>query len=302
MSDAALAAGADAGGSSVAAVAARAKRIVGRGTAGPANPSALGIDAAADAIARAVHDAANGARIGALHVGAAGAGDPAVARGLADALRAHFAGCAVVVEHDARIALRAALPDGDGVVVIAGTGSIAYGERGERIARRGGLGPLLGDEGSAYWIGRAAVRRLARAYDERARLDAFARATAVAFATPSRAALVARARGVPATEIAALARTVSAYAARGDAAAVAIVEAAARLLAALGADVAAALGLAAPRIALGGGLLCDGATVAPRVRAALAALLPACTVVAGAAPEDAALRFARAALAARTPL
>jgi N-acetylglucosamine kinase-like BadF-type ATPase len=300
MSGAALAAGVDAGGSSVAAVAARAQRIVGRGSAGPANPSALGIEAAAGAIAHAVRAAANGAELGALHVGAAGAGDPAVARGLADALRAHFAGCTVVVEHDARIALRAALPLGDGVVVIAGTGSIAYGERGARTARRGGLGPLLGDEGSAYWIGRAAVRRLARAYDERAPLDALARATAAAFGARSRAALVARARGVPAAEIAALAPVVTAHAAHGDAAAIAIVDAAARLLAALGADVAAALGLAAPHIALGGGLLRDGATVAPRVRAALEALLPACTVVAGAAPEDAALCFARATLAAQT--
>jgi N-acetylglucosamine kinase-like BadF-type ATPase len=44
------------------------------------------------------------------------------------------------------------------VVVIAGTGSAAFGWNGESQARAGGHGFLLGDEGSAYWIGRAAAR------------------------------------------------------------------------------------------------------------------------------------------------
>ena len=52
-------------------------------------------------------------------------------------------------------ALRAA-----GIVVIAGTGSIAYGRRADGIfARAGGLGPEKGDEGSGYWIGKELLRR-----------------------------------------------------------------------------------------------------------------------------------------------
>lgn len=44
---------------------------------------------------------------------------------------------------------------GEGVLVIAGTGAIALAKaRGGRAARAGGLGPILGDEGSAFWIGR----------------------------------------------------------------------------------------------------------------------------------------------------
>lgn len=42
----------------------------------------------------------------------------------------------------------------DGVSVVAGTGSIAYGQRGDRCARSGGWGEIFGDEGSAYWIAR----------------------------------------------------------------------------------------------------------------------------------------------------
>ena len=63
---------------------------------------------------------------------------------------------------------RRARPDQPGVVVIAGTGSIAYG-RNERnqAARAGGWGYMLGDEGSGYWIGRAALRAVLREADRR---------------------------------------------------------------------------------------------------------------------------------------
>jgi N-acetylglucosamine kinase-like BadF-type ATPase len=50
--------------------------------------------------------------------------------------------------------------------VIAGTGSMAFGRNGERHARAGGHGFLLGDEGSAYWIGRAAARAALRWEDQ----------------------------------------------------------------------------------------------------------------------------------------
>jgi N-acetylglucosamine kinase-like BadF-type ATPase len=68
---------------------------------------------------------------------------------------------------DMEIALHAALGAGSGVVVIAGTGSIAFGRdaRG-KIARAGGWGFSVSDEGSAHWIGRTAVAALLRAADE----------------------------------------------------------------------------------------------------------------------------------------
>jgi N-acetylglucosamine kinase-like BadF-type ATPase len=69
---------------------------------------------------------------------------------------------------DPLIALVAGAPEGIGIVVVAGTGSIAYGvDRQGRTARSGGWGYLLGDEGSAYWLGHAAIRQGIRAFDGR---------------------------------------------------------------------------------------------------------------------------------------
>jgi len=74
----------------------------------------------------------------------------------------------VKIVNDALIALVAGAPEGVGIVVVAGTGSIAYGvEPSGRSARAGGWGYLLGDEGSAYWLGHAAIRQGVRAYDGR---------------------------------------------------------------------------------------------------------------------------------------
>jgi N-acetylglucosamine kinase-like BadF-type ATPase len=76
------------------------------------------------------------------------------------------AGCPVHVTGDADTAQAGAFLGGPGVVVIAGTGSMAFGRNGERRARAGGHGFLLGDEGSAYWIGRAAARAALRWEDK----------------------------------------------------------------------------------------------------------------------------------------
>jgi N-acetylglucosamine kinase-like BadF-type ATPase len=68
---------------------------------------------------------------------------------------------------DMMIALEAAFGDAPGVVVIAGTGSIAFGrnQRGD-TARAGGWGPMVSDEGSGEWIGRQAIAHAMRSYDE----------------------------------------------------------------------------------------------------------------------------------------
>jgi hypothetical protein len=74
----------------------------------------------------------------------------------------------VVVVNDALIALVAGAGDQPGVVIVAGTGSIAYGVDGNRRAcRAGGWGYLLGDEGGGFWIGRAALSAVVRQFDGR---------------------------------------------------------------------------------------------------------------------------------------
>jgi N-acetylglucosamine kinase-like BadF-type ATPase len=60
-----------------------------------------------------------------------------------------------------------ALAGADGINIVAGTGSIAYGEYGGRSARAGGWGELFSDEGSAYWLAREGLRLFSRMSDGR---------------------------------------------------------------------------------------------------------------------------------------
>jgi N-acetylglucosamine kinase len=75
-----------------------------------------------------------------------------------------------LVVNDALVALVAGAGSEPGLVLIAGTGSIAYGRnRRARAARAGGWGYVLGDEGSGYWIGRRALAAVVRQSDRRGR-------------------------------------------------------------------------------------------------------------------------------------
>ena len=183
--------GVDAGGSKTAAALAAGGVIV-RSAFGPgANPTAIGIEGAANAILRTVRDVAGGEPIAAIYVGAAGAGNPRVARELESLIAAGFPRAFVRVGDDAQIALRAAIPSGPGIVIIAGTGSIALAsDVHDALHRAGGLGYLLGDEGSAGWIGLEAVRLLGRVYDGRVRDEETAKLVARHLHAPDRAALV----------------------------------------------------------------------------------------------------------------
>ena len=73
-----------------------------------------------------------------------------------------------LVVNDALIALVAGAGEEPGVVIVAGTGSIAYGrDAAGRAARAGGWGYVLGDEGGGFWIGRAALNAVVRQFDGR---------------------------------------------------------------------------------------------------------------------------------------
>lgn len=76
----------------------------------------------------------------------------------------------ILVVNDALIALQAGINDAAGIVIVSGTGSIAYGRNDAGLAARaGGWGYALGDEGSGYWIGRLALRAAVRHADGRGR-------------------------------------------------------------------------------------------------------------------------------------
>jgi glucosamine kinase len=294
--------GVDAGGSSTVALASNGRSA----RAGPANPSTQGVHAAVTAIAKAVAEAAgDGARVAALYVGAAGAGRASVASAMEAGLRSLLPDASVVVEHDAGIALRAAIPEGPGAVLIAGTGSLAYAENGPLVARVGGAGYLLGDEGSAFAIGFAAVRLLARAFDGREPLEETARLAGRALGADSRDDLLGRVYGraqegeLDVARIASLAPSIIAFAGKGNRAARQIVERAARDLADLAAAAVrqAELASGSARLALAGGLLREPSLLTSLLASALARALPDCAIVpwaVGREPERAALRLAHA--------
>jgi N-acetylglucosamine kinase-like BadF-type ATPase len=85
--------------------------------------------------------------------------DPAIAAVFETAWRRIGLGGAVRIVTDAEVAYASATSAPDGTVLVAGTGSIAGRIRKRRLAATiGGYGWLLGDEGSAFWLGREAVR------------------------------------------------------------------------------------------------------------------------------------------------
>ena len=101
-------------------------------------------------------------------VGVAGVGRENERQALWQALAAREIGEEILVHADATVALDDAFGDGPGVLLIAGTGSVAFG-RGPTgtVGRCGGWGPSIGDEGSGAWIGRRALSVVTAAADGR---------------------------------------------------------------------------------------------------------------------------------------
>lgn len=145
----------------------------GRGKAGPSNHLRVGIEEATRNVEHAVNRALVEAGIAIRDVeyawcGIAGADHPVHRQKMVDALSVFFPRGNFIVDTDARIALTAAIGFGAGVVIIAGTGSVAFGRNaaGDE-ARAGGWGPTLGDEGSGFWIAREGLSAIVRAHDGR---------------------------------------------------------------------------------------------------------------------------------------
>jgi N-acetylglucosamine kinase-like BadF-type ATPase len=98
--------------------------------------------------------------------GIAGAGRRSVVRRVMVFLTEEFPAALTQVATDYEVALESAAGSGLGVVLIAGTGSVAFGRNAAgETARAGGYGPWIGDEGSAFDIGRRAVSAVDRSRD-----------------------------------------------------------------------------------------------------------------------------------------
>jgi N-acetylglucosamine kinase-like BadF-type ATPase len=227
--------GADAGGTKTAAAVWRDGELLSRfnGAPGAVRPGrAL---AAASAIIDACRQALSATRLArgdTLVVGAAGVGRPSERDELAQALRTEGLCDRVVVVTDIELVLAAAFDHGPGIALAAGTGSIAVSRSTEgTLLRSGGHGWQMGDEGSGYAIGRAALAAVSRAQDGRGPATALAALLPGAARVPDFDALVSWATTATPAQVASLAPAV--LEAAHDDVASGIVSAAADELAAL---------------------------------------------------------------------
>lgn len=276
-----LVAGIDAGASKTRAFAVtRAGEVVGRGAGGGAN--LLASPDPQGAIAAALREALSGRAPDAVVLSVAG-GERQEDRDRGRAILSALLGpdVRVAVTHDAQAALYAGNPQGCGVVIIAGTGSIAYGRNAEGDeARSGGWGYLMGDEGSAVWLGLEALRACARAVDGQgpptAILGHLLRDLSVGELRDILPLVYGRPHPPPA--VIAAARALALAASSGDAPAIEIVDRGATALARAASAVASALGLEDGPVYLAGGAFENVGALERALRVALLRTLPRAAV------------------------
>ena len=169
---ASLVIGIDGGASSTTALLAEAEtgRVLGRGSGGPSNIQAVGETAALRELNAAVAVAFAAASLPRTPVAAAALGLAGIDIDGTDVIRgwSSLVGLSgkVSIGNDATLLFAAGTPEGWGVAVIAGTGSIAFAlDRHGKEARAGGWGYLMGDEGSAFRLGLLGLRAACRAAD-----------------------------------------------------------------------------------------------------------------------------------------
>lgn len=163
--------GIDGGGSKTSCVIGDENSVLGAGTSGGSNVIRVGEAQARESLGTVIRAACAEAKIIPAQikktcVGIAGGARPEIAN-LVRRLLLELVGGEIEIVGDQVIAMEAAFGDGPGVIVIAGTGSIAYGRNANgQLARAGGWGFAISDEGSGHWIGRAVVAASLRAYDQ----------------------------------------------------------------------------------------------------------------------------------------
>jgi N-acetylglucosamine kinase-like BadF-type ATPase len=185
-------------------------------------------------------------KLDAICLGIAGVDRPRDAQAIKEVMRRIGQKTLTIVVNDALVALVAGAGDQAGVVVVAGTGSIAYGRDTEgRAARAGGWGYLLGDEGGGFWIGRAALSAVVRQFDQRgpATLLTDLVLAQMQLSTPAEVIHAIYDRGLQRHAIAGLAGVVQRAMEAGDAVAGEILDRAAIELAAAAASVVTRLGM-----------------------------------------------------------
>lgn len=277
--------GVDGGGTGTrAAVIDDKLQVLGRGAAGSSNHYSVGLERAAQNILQAVEGAMRETSlqpgdIAGWGLGLAGACTSAEQTMIHARLAPGVGQRPLVVAEDTTAAQAGAFGGGAGAVCNAGTGAFCFGvnEQGE-IARADGLGPLLGDRGSGYWIGESALRALCRANDGSGPETTLLPEILEAMRLTSVDELVQQVYSpdFERDRIAAVVPVVVRCAAAGDAVAADLLKAAGRELAATSRAVMLALGVR--RVAVIGGVLSPDSPVRPAYEAALATMVPGAEV------------------------
>lgn len=241
--------GIDAGGTkTVCQLADDRGTVIAEARGGGANLQAVG-ELQVEKVLHQVMDEAIGERAivpAAICLGIAGVDRPDDAAVVRSIMRRIGYKARVLVVNDALVALEAGAPGAPGVVIISGTGSIAYGRNAAgEAARAGGWGYVLGDEGSGYWIGRAALRAVLRESDHRGQKTALTPLLLKHFGIEQAQGLLHEVyySNLTPSAIGSLARCVQAAFSEGDPAAIGILRAAANELESSGLSVARRLDL-----------------------------------------------------------
>jgi glucosamine kinase len=220
-----------------------------------------------------------------LCVGVAGVGREHERLALLEALSSREIAEEVLVHPDATVALDDAFGDGAGVLLIAGTGSVCFGRSPTGvIARCGGWGPVIGDEGSGAWIGRRALSIVTAAYDGREPETALAGAVLTAAQVNDVNDLIAWAASASPALLATLAPAVLSEAEAGDLRANALLSLAVEELMLHVRSLARQLFVderASLPVALTGGLLRRGQPLRKRLEQRLKSAVPGASVQSG---------------------
>jgi N-acetylglucosamine kinase-like BadF-type ATPase len=278
--------GIDAGGTKTVALLADADgHVLGEGRAGAANLQTEGELEVEKILHTVIERATDGRHIplAAVCLGMAGVDRADDARVIRDVMRRLGFRTNALIVNDALIALVAGAGPSPGVVVVSGTGSIAYGVNHHGIAARaGGWGPTLGDEGSGYWIGRRALAAVMRDVDRRGPHTDLTPLVLAHFNLPRPEDLVGEIYHQPQGRraIAALGSVVDHARAEGDPVAIDIMRRAADELALAAASVISRLDMRGEQFAilLSGGMLRESAWLAAEVRHRMAEVAPRSSV------------------------
>lgn len=215
-------------------------------------------------------------------VGVAGAGQERAAQALWGALASRRIADDVSVQSDATIAMDDAFVDTAGVLLVAGTGSVAFSRAQDgRLERCGGWGPNIGDEGSAAWLGRRALSVITAAHDGREPETALVGAVLTALELESLDDLIPWAADATPGKLATLAPVVAQVATTGDLRANALISFCVEELALHVRTLARRCFTderAAIPVALAGGLMSKGSLVRKRLEQRLKSVVPGAVV------------------------